>query len=59
MEKYLEKWAANQFKQLYLFTNLNCMVEQYTIKVSWSFFATNHRKGAKDGIGEKGKTCVE
>lgn len=38
--------SASQFKHRYLFKNLTFLAEQFSIKLSWNFFASNHGKGA-------------
>ena len=43
--------ASSQFKQRYLFANLNLWETKLKIKLEWNFFATSHGKGAVDGLG--------
>ena len=59
--KIVDIWsdgAASQFKQRYLFANLYPWQEQFSITISWHFFATSHGKGAVDGIGGTVKRSV-
>lgn len=37
--------SASQFKQRYLFKNLTFLAKQFSIGLSWNFFASNHGKG--------------
>jgi len=37
--------SACQFKQRYLFKNLTFLAEQFSINLSWNFFASHHGKG--------------
>lgn len=50
--------AASQFKQRYLFANLQVFEEDHDIKIKWHFFATSHGKGVVDGIGGTVKRSV-
>ncbi|CAF0998814.1 unnamed protein product [Rotaria sordida] len=36
--------SASQFKQRYLFKNLTFLAKQFSINLSWNFFASNHGK---------------
>lgn len=40
-----------QFKNKYILSSLIMLQSIYGIKITWSFFATSHGKGAVDGIG--------
>ena len=43
--------AESQFKQQYLFSNLYGWEKEFSVCLTWNFFATSHGKGAVDGIG--------
>jgi hypothetical protein len=37
--------SACQFKQRYLFRNLSHLAKQFSLELSWNFFASHHGKG--------------
>ena len=43
--------ASSQFKQRFLFSNLQMWEQQFHIELKWHFFATSHGKGVVDGLG--------
>lgn len=50
--------SASQFKNRFILSSLSLMEENHNIKITWSFFATSHGKGAVDGIGGIVKRAV-
>lgn len=50
--------CASQFKNRFILTSLPLIEKNNKIKVTWSFFATSHGKGAVDGIGGTIKRIV-
>ncbi|CAF1424572.1 unnamed protein product [Adineta steineri] len=53
--------SASQFKQRFLFKNLTYLANQFSLKLSWNFFASHHGKGnlgVVDGIGGSSKRTV-
>ena len=50
--------AASQFKQRYLFQNLNFWQSEFKLKLRWHYFATSHGKGVVDGHGGTIKRLV-
>ena len=44
--------SASQFKQRYLFKNLTFLVKEFSIALSWNFFASSHGKGKTIGSFE-------
>ncbi|ESO89794.1 hypothetical protein LOTGIDRAFT_164827 [Lottia gigantea] len=49
---------SSQFKQKYLFSNLEVWSEKYSFNIFWHFLATSHGKGVVDGIGGSVKRSV-
>lgn len=50
--------CASQFKNKFVLSSLIMLQTIYNAKITWSFFATSHGKGAVDGIGATVKRCV-
>ena len=50
--------AASQFKQRYLFSNLHGWEKEFSVCLTWNFFANSHGKEAVDGIGGTVKRTV-
>ena len=49
---------SSQFKQKYLFSNLEHWEKEFLYKIQWHFFSTSHGKGVVDGIGGSVKGSV-
>ena len=50
--------ASSQFKQRFLFSNLQMWEQQFHTELKWHFFATSHGKGVVDGLGGTVKRSV-
>ena len=50
--------CAAQFKNRYNMFSISYGQKDYGIKITWSFFATSHGKGAVDGVGAIAKKMV-
>jgi hypothetical protein len=56
---YFSDGAVSQYKNKFNFTTLAHHKEDHgDVEAEWHFFATSHRKGAVDGVGETIKRCA-
>lgn len=50
--------ATSQFKNKFIVASLKMLMEKYSIKITWSYFAAQHGKGVVDGLGATVKKWV-